>query len=180
MKASENLTNLVLQASYRNMAGEASGLVRELFAYVGLFLIGSDLDVDDVTSRFFDALFPLVYNRLVNLGHVTPGYAECVRSARRDLTPFGASPGLLANQIGRSGVEGRVLLQALHLGVEVINTTDHLVFSRECRKALLRMQYCPHCHGFTLSKPCMGYCLNVMRGCLASMAEVTLALLFYT
>uniref|UniRef100_A0A8C7KJ09 Glypican 5a n=1 Tax=Oncorhynchus kisutch TaxID=8019 RepID=A0A8C7KJ09_ONCKI len=174
IKASENHTNLVLQASYRNMAGEASGLVRELFTDVGLFLLGSELNVDDITSRFFDALFPLVYHHLINpsLSRVTPGYAECVRSARRDLSPFGAAPGVLANQIGRSGVGGRVLLQALHLGVEVINTTDHLVFSRECRRALLRMQYCPHCHGLTLSKPCMGYCLNVMRGCLASMAEV--------
>ena len=26
--------------------------------------------------------------------------------------------------------------------------------------------------GLTQSKPCMGYCLNVVRGCLASMAEV--------
>lgn len=26
--------------------------------------------------------------------------------------------------------------------------------------------------GFTQSEPCMGYCLNVMRGCLASMAEI--------
>uniref|UniRef100_A0A8K9XX14 Glypican 5a n=1 Tax=Oncorhynchus mykiss TaxID=8022 RepID=A0A8K9XX14_ONCMY len=174
IKASENHTNLVLQASYRNMAGEASGLVRELFTDVGLFLLGSELNVDDITSRFFDALFPLVYHHLINpsLSRVTPGYAECVRTARRDLSPFGAAPGVLANQIGRSGVGGRVLLQALHLGVEVINTTDHLVFSRECRRALLRMQYCPHCHGLTLSKPCMGYCLNVMRGCLASMAEV--------
>uniref|UniRef100_A0A4W5KRU5 Glypican 5a n=1 Tax=Hucho hucho TaxID=62062 RepID=A0A4W5KRU5_9TELE len=174
MKASENHTLLVLQASYRTMAGEASGLVRELFTDVGLFLLGSKLNVDDITSRFFDSLFPLVYNHLINpsLNHVTPGYAECVRSARRDLNPFGAAPGVLANQIGRSGVGGRVSLQALHLGVEVINTTDHLVFSRECRRALLRMQYCPHCHGLTLSKPCMGYCLNVMRGCLASVAEV--------
>uniref|UniRef100_A0AAZ3Q6D2 Glypican 5a n=1 Tax=Oncorhynchus tshawytscha TaxID=74940 RepID=A0AAZ3Q6D2_ONCTS len=176
IKASENHTNLVLQASYRNMAGEASGLVRELFTDVGLFLLGSELNIDDITSRFFDALFPLVYHHLINpsLSRVTPGYAECVRSARRDLSPFGAAPGVLANQIGRSGVGGRVLLQALHLGIEVINTTDHLVFSRECRRALLRMQYCPHCHGLTLSKPCMGYCLNVMRGCLASMAEVDL------
>ncbi|KAM9396104.1 glypican-5a [Salvelinus alpinus] len=174
MKASENHTNLLLQASYRNMAGEASGLVRELFTDVGLFLLGSELNVDDITSRFFDALFPLVYNHLIDpgLSRVTPGYAECVRSARRDLTPFGAAPGVLADQIGRSGVGGRVLLQALHLGVEVINTTDHLAFSRECRRALLRMQYCPHCHGLTLSQPCMGYCLNVMRGCLASVAEV--------
>ncbi|XP_010885131.2 glypican-5a isoform X2 [Esox lucius] len=174
MKAAENQTNVVLQASYRNMAVEASGPVRELFTDIGLFLLGSELNIDDITRRFFDSLFPLVYNHLINpdLSHIAPGYAECVRAARRSLAPFGASPGILANQIGRSGVGGRVLLQALHLGIEVINTTDHLAFSRECRRALLRMQFCPHCQGLTQSKPCMGFCLNVMRGCLASMAEV--------
>lgn len=32
--------------------------------------------------------------------------------------------------------------------------------------------YFPPLQGLTQSKPCMGYCLNVMRGCLASMAEI--------
>ncbi|KAK7913267.1 hypothetical protein WMY93_013478 [Mugilogobius chulae] len=40
------------------------------------------------------------------------------------------------------------------------------------QRALLKMHYCPHCQGLTESKPCMGYCLNVMRGCLASLAEI--------
>ncbi|KAJ8003361.1 hypothetical protein DPEC_G00147540 [Dallia pectoralis] len=174
MKAAENQTIMLLQASYRNLANEASGPVGEFFTDIGLFLLGSELNIDDITRRFFDSLFPLVYSHLINpaLSHIAPGYAECVRSARRSLTPFGPTPGILANQIWRSGVGGRVLLQALHLGIEVINTTDHMVFSRECRRALLRMQYCPHCQGLTRSKPCMGLCLNVMRGCLASIAEV--------
>ncbi|KAL1021686.1 hypothetical protein UPYG_G00016540 [Umbra pygmaea] len=174
IRAAENHTNMVLQASYGHLASEASVPVRELFTDVGLFLLGSELNVEDITRRFFDALFPLVYNHLINpgLSHIAPGYAECVRATRRNLAPFGDTPGILANQIGRSGVGGRVLLQALHLGIEVINTTDHLAFSRDCRRALLRMQYCPHCQGLTQSKPCMGYCLNVVRGCLASMAEV--------
>ncbi|KAK5915477.1 hypothetical protein CesoFtcFv8_001063 [Champsocephalus esox] len=170
----ENHTNVVLQASYRSMADQAVGPVRELFTDISLFLLGSELSVDDLVQRFFDALFPLVYNHLINpgLSDISPSYAECVRSSRRDVRPFAAAPGLLADQIARSGVSGKLLIQALHLGIEVINTTDHLQLSRECRRALLKMHYCPHCQGLTQSKPCMGYCLNVMRGCLASMAEI--------
>ncbi|KAK5874119.1 hypothetical protein PBY51_019094 [Eleginops maclovinus] len=174
MRQAENYTHVVLQESYRSMADQAVGPVRELFTDISLFLLGSELSVDDLVQRFFDALFPLVYNHLINPGltDISPSYAECVRSSRRDLRPFAAVPGLLADQISRSGVSGKLLLQALHLGIEVINTTDHLQLSRECRRAMLKMHYCPHCQGLTQSKPCMGYCLNVMRGCLASMAEI--------
>ncbi|XP_008290837.1 glypican-5a [Stegastes partitus] len=174
MRQAENHTFAVLHQSYHNMADEAMGAVRELFTDIGLFLLGSELNIDELVQRFFDALFPLVYNHLINpgLSDISPGYAECVRSLSRDVRPFGGAPGLLADQIARSGVSGKLLLQALHLGIEVINTTDHLQLSRECRRALLKMHFCPHCQGLTQSKPCMGYCLNVMRGCLASMAEI--------
>lgn len=138
---------MVLQASYRSMADQAVGPVRELFTDISLFLLGSELSVDDLVHRFFDALFPLVYNHLINpgLSDISPSYAECVRSSRRDVRPFAVAPGLLADQIARSGVSGKLLIQALHLGIEVINTTDHLQLSRECRRALLKMHYCPHC-----------------------------------
>ncbi|XP_037548875.1 glypican-5a [Nematolebias whitei] len=174
MRQGENYTNAFLQASYQKMADQAAGPVGELFTDIGLFLLGSELDVDGFVQRFFDGLFPLVYGHITNpgVGHLSPVYAECVRSINRNIRPFGAVPDLLADQITRSGVSGRLLLQALHLSIEVINTTDHLQLSRECRRALLKMHYCPHCQGLTESKPCMGYCLNVMRGCLASMAEI--------
>uniref|UniRef100_A0A1A8MFV3 Glypican 5 n=5 Tax=Nothobranchius TaxID=28779 RepID=A0A1A8MFV3_9TELE len=174
MRQAENYTNAMLQVSYQKMFDQASETVRELFTDVGLFLLGSELNVGEFVQRFFDALFPLVYSHYINPGvdDLSPVHAECVRSVSRDVRPFGAAPDLLADQITRSGVSGRLLLQALHLGIEVINTTDHLQLSRECRRALLKMLYCPHCQGLTQSKPCMGYCLNVMRGCLASMAEI--------
>ncbi|PWA19012.1 hypothetical protein CCH79_00005010, partial [Gambusia affinis] len=174
MRQAENHTNVVLQVSYQKIADPAAGSVRELFTDVGLFLLGSELNVDEFVQRFFDALFPLVYNHYISpgVGDTSPGYTECVRSLNRVIKPFGTVPDLFADQIATSGVSGKLLLQALHLGIEVINTTDHLQPSRECRRALLKMQYCPHCQGITHSKPCMGYCLNVMRGCLASMAEI--------
>lgn len=174
MKQAENHTISVLQDSYRNMARHVVEPVRELFTDIDLYLLGSELSVEDMVQRFFDSLFPLVYNYVISpgLGDLPPAHAECLRGARRDLRPFGPAPGVLTEQIWRSGMSGKLLLQALHLGIEVINTTDHLQLSRECRRALLKMHYCPHCQGLMESRPCMGYCLNVMRGCLASLAEI--------
>lgn len=147
MRQAENHTNIVLQVSHQKIADHAAGSVRELFTDVGLFLLGSELNVEEFVQRFFDALLPLVYNLYINPGvsDTSPGYSECVRSLNRIIKPFGALPELLADQIATSGFSGKLLLQALHLGIEVINTTDHLQLSRECRRALLKMQYCPHC-----------------------------------
>lgn len=174
VRQAENHTHTVLLHTYRDLASPAAAPVGEFFTDVGLFVLGSELSLEEASHRFFDALFPLVYERLVEpgLSRLSPAYSECVRAACRDLVPYGGAPGRLATHISRASLPGRVFLQALHLGIEVINTTDHIQLSRECRRGLLRMSYCPHCQGLTASKPCMGYCLNVVRGCLASLAEV--------
>lgn len=147
MKQAENQTNAVLRQSFRSTAAEAAGPVHDLFTVIGLFLTGSELSIDEPVQQFFDALFPPVYGRLVHplLGDLSTGFAECVRSSRRAVRPFGATPAVLTAQIVQSGVAGKLFLQALHLGIEVINTTDHLQMSRECKRALLKMHYCPFC-----------------------------------
>lgn len=147
MRQAENHTNVILREAYQNMADEAAGPVREFFTDISLFLMGSELNTDELVQQFFEALFPLVYSQLINPGpgDLSSGFNECVRSSCRDIRPFGATPSILTEQISRSGFLGKLFLQALHLGIEVINTTDHLQLSRECRRALLKMHYCPHC-----------------------------------
>uniref|UniRef100_A0A8C4SW41 Glypican 5a n=1 Tax=Erpetoichthys calabaricus TaxID=27687 RepID=A0A8C4SW41_ERPCA len=156
------------------MAAEASTAVKELFTDIGLFVLNSELSIEESLHRFFDGLFPLVYNHLINPGltDIAVDYSECLRMARKDLSPFGIIPKISVGHMVKSLVPSRIFLQALNLGIEVINTTDHLQYTKECHRALLKMQYCPHCQGLTQSKPCMGYCLNVIRGCLASMVEI--------
>ncbi|XP_067149342.1 glypican-5 isoform X3 [Apteryx mantelli] len=176
IKLAENYTSTLFCNTHRNMAVEAATHVQEFFTDIGLFIFGTDISTEDFVNRFFDTLFPVVYSHMINPGlrDVSLEYAECLRMATRDIRPFGNVPKIVARQMGRSLLPSRTFLQALNLGIEVINTTDHLHFSKDCSRALLRMQYCPHCQGLTLSKPCMGYCLNVVRGCLANMAEVDL------
>ncbi|XP_036988398.2 glypican-5 [Artibeus jamaicensis] len=174
IRQAENYTSILFCNTYRNMALEAATSVQEFFTDVGLYLFGADVNPEEFVNRFFDSLFPLVYNHLINPGVTDSSleYSECIRMARRDISPFGNIPQRVMGQMGRSLLPSRTFLQALNLGIEVINTTDHLHFSKECGRGLLRMQYCPQCQGLMLSKPCMGYCLNVVRGCLAHMAEL--------
>uniref|UniRef100_A0A8C3N7U5 Uncharacterized protein n=1 Tax=Geospiza parvula TaxID=87175 RepID=A0A8C3N7U5_GEOPR len=176
IRLAENYTSTLFCNAYRNMAAEAAVHVQEFFTDVGLFLFGTDASTEEFVNRFFDTLFPVVYNHVINPGptDISLEYAECLRAARGDIRPFGNIPKKALGQMARSLLPSRTFLQALNLGVEVINTTDHLHLSRECSRALLRMQYCPHCQGLMLSKPCMGYCLNIIRGCLANVAEVDL------
>ncbi|TSK53749.1 Glypican-5 [Bagarius yarrelli] len=172
-----NHTLSLLYIAYEPIAAESRPLVHTLFADLALYLRGND-DVSVVRSvrRFFDELFPLVYRHLVNPGLASSTWSaegtECLRATRHDLNPFGPHPQALAHGLARVLGVGRSLMQALTVGVEVINASESAGMAKECGRAIVRMQFCSHCKGLTLIRPCQGLCLNVMRGCLAGLAEL--------
>ncbi|NXM90337.1 GPC5 protein, partial [Oenanthe oenanthe] len=174
LRFAENRTSSLFETAYRPMAKEAAEPVKELFTDISLYILGSETTVESAVLRFFDSLFPLVYSRLINPGitDLSEDYTECLRLTRQDINPFGHYSKNMVTELSKSLWASRMLSQALSLGIEVINTTEHAAVSKECSRALVRMQYCPHCQGLTLIRPCVGYCLNVMRGCLASVAEL--------
>lgn len=174
MRHARNFTNSMFRTHYQSMGPRALKFVGELFTDVSLYILGSDISVNDMINEFFDSLFPLVYSHLINPGFPDPSVemTECLRAARRDLKVFGNYPKTMMTQVSKSLQTTRVFLQALNLGIEVINTTDHLKFSKDCGRALLKMWYCSHCQGLLLAKPCAGYCSVVMQGCLAGVVEI--------
>ncbi|XP_053368571.1 glypican-5b isoform X1 [Clarias gariepinus] len=172
-----NHTLSLLDLAYKPIAPESRPLVSALFSDLALYLHGND-DVSVVRSvrRFFDELFPLVYRHLVNPGLASSTWsaegAECLRATRQDLNPFGPHPQALGHGLARVLGVGRSLMQALTVGVEVLNASESAGMAKDCGKAIVRMQFCSHCKGLTLIRPCQGLCLNVMRGCLAGFAEL--------
>lgn len=163
-----------LKVLYGDLALPAFSHLAELFTDVGLYVLGVECNLDKVADRFFYELFPLVYDQLEvpGMAHLDPVYKECVQAVGRRVTAYGNIPKRLAFLLKNALVAERVFLQAMHSAVEVVDTTDHAQLSHECRLALMRMRYCPLCQALTDSKACIGYCLNVLRGCLASLAEV--------
>lgn len=152
-------------------------------------LVTADLNLEESVTTFFANLFPLVYHHAVNphLRDFSSDYKSCLRATISEIQPFGDIPRQLAHGVAKTMEATRVLLQALNLGAEVLNSTDTLLMTdsvdgsggvngaqwSECHTALLRMSYCPTCQGLTRAglKPCSGYCLNVLRGCLTQHAS---------
>ncbi|XP_053130268.1 glypican-3 [Hemicordylus capensis] len=174
VRHARNYTNTMFRNYYRNLAARAFKSVGEFFTDISLYILGSDINVNDMIDEFFDSLFPLVYSHLINPGFPSPSAetAECLRLSRRDLKVFGSLPKVMMTQISKSLQVTRVFLQALNLGIEVVNTTDYLKFSKDCGRALLKMWYCSHCQDLLMAKPCGGFCGVVLQGCLASVVEI--------
>ncbi|XP_053565837.1 glypican-5-like isoform X2 [Bombina bombina] len=174
IRVATNHTMALFHSTYLLLAPDVEDPIKELFTDISLYILGEEIPVEGAVSRFFDALFPLVYNRLLNpdMASLSEEYLECLRLTRKDINPFGSYPSAAVTNLSKSLWASRMMNKALSLAVQVINTTEHAGLTKECIRALVRMQYCPHCQGFTLIRPCVGYCLNVMRGCLASLADL--------
>lgn len=135
-------------------------------------------------SVFFTELFPLAYHHSADIStkDFSMDYKECLKKSIEIISPFADIPSQIASSLSKSLEATRMLLQAFHTGSEVLNTTDSLLIGEqstsnaECHDALVRMTYCPKCQGMTKhTKPCSGYCLNVLRGCIAKyVAELDL------
>ncbi|XP_036971101.1 glypican-5-like isoform X1 [Acanthopagrus latus] len=178
-----NLTGTLFDSAYSALASDCRPLVFHLFSSIKRHLSGdSNSSLDHAVRRFYNDLFPLVYRRLLNPGfgrtspqsHSPPSAYrdDCLRMTRQDVSPFGPHPRLLVSSLSRALGAGRALSRLLRLAGEVVNATEKATLSRECGRGLVRMQYCSHCRGLTLIRPCTGLCVNIMRGCLMGVSEL--------
>ncbi|XP_041792039.1 glypican-5-like [Chelmon rostratus] len=178
-----NLTGTLFDSAYSALASDCRPLVFQLFSSIKRHLSGeSNSSLDNTVRRFYNDLFPLVYRRLLNpgIGHTSPqsysspstNHDDCLRMTRHDVSPFGPHPRLLVSSLSRALGPGRALSRLLRMAGEVVNATEKATLSRECGRGLVRMQYCSHCRGLTLIRPCTGLCVNIMRGCLMGVSEL--------
>ncbi|KAJ3588498.1 hypothetical protein NHX12_012090, partial [Muraenolepis orangiensis] len=171
LRHGRNSSLVMLRSDFPGLVPGAQGSVAHLFLDVSLYILGSDSTVDHMVSSFFGRLFPLTYRRLLG-GGASAGSEECLRGAWKDSAAFGPYPKLMMTRLSRSLLATRVFLQALNLGIEVVNTTNHLRPGRDCGRSLLRLWYCPQCQALLGVPVCQGFCQAVMQGCLGGAAEV--------
>ncbi|XP_073677320.1 glypican-3 [Garra rufa] len=172
LRLGRNSTLTLLREEFPGLGAGASGAVTQLFLEMSLYILGSDANVNDMVSTFFSRLFPFTYRRLLGNGAVAGISEECLRGAWRGTSAFGSFPKMMMTRLSRSLLATRVFLQALNLGIEVVNTTQHLRAGRDCGRSLLKLWYCPHCQGLLEARPCRPLCVSTMGACLGGAAEV--------
>uniref|UniRef100_A0A8C9W7Q6 Glypican-3 n=2 Tax=Scleropages formosus TaxID=113540 RepID=A0A8C9W7Q6_SCLFO len=164
LRHGRNSTLAMLRAEFPDLGGGVGAAVGQLFLDISLYILGSDASVDDMVTAFFGRLFPPAYRRLLGGGGAVS--EECLREAWAGAGAFGSHPKLMMTRLSRSLPAARTFLQALNLGIEVVNTTQHLRPSRDCSRALLRLWLCPRCLGLPPAPPCPALCPSLMQGCL--------------
>ncbi|KAK2868486.1 hypothetical protein Q7C36_000357 [Tachysurus vachellii] len=164
----------LFESSYTSLTSRIGPHVTSLFSSLSNFIQDtSNISVDATVYSFYDNLFLLVHNHIIKPGIVEDSnLSECLRATRQDVNPFGQHAQAMVEELAGAMQAARALTRAFYMGEELMNVTEMAPLTNECARALLKMQYCPHCQGLTLIRPCPEFCLNVMRGCLANVAEI--------
>ncbi|CAH1279129.1 unnamed protein product [Diabrotica balteata] len=192
-RQSENKTLLLFLQVYRKLASVSRQPIETLYTDIRNYIWINTTDAKPTVSPeeivnsvnvFFEELFPLAYRHSADISDkdLTPNYKDCLKKSIENISPFGDIPKQIGLSLSKSLEATRLLLQAFRIGSEVLNTTDTLLIDEhssdnsECHDALLKMTYCPKCLGlWKHTKPCSGYCLNVLRGCITKyVAELDL------
>lgn len=137
----------------------------------------SDDALEQMIEKFFVNLFPVAYHHAVHSSQndgETPfkdfhiDYKNCLTHTFSQLQPFGDIPSRISRSVVQSVSAANVLLRALKNGSQVLDGLQHIpsdTLTKDCRKSLMKLNYCASCkgHNHHHSKPCYGYCTNVMR-----------------
>ncbi|KAK2580718.1 hypothetical protein KPH14_011346 [Odynerus spinipes] len=191
VKQSENKTMTLFDQVYRSMAEQSKPSIRALYRAMMDYVSPSNTPdtlqqpltreiLHDRFIEFFTRLFPVAYHDAVNRGKedFSEKFKACLNETMDEVQPFGDVPKQISKLVGKSLEATRVLIQALTLGKTVLARTDSVLFygsspqQEACYNALFRMTYCPRCNGIAATtRPCSGFCTNVMRGCLTESAS---------
>ena len=173
----ENQTGHQLTDWYSIPWSEHRLAISNLFVDIEEYIQFNHRTIPNSISKFFDDIFPVMFKNTIYHGtseSFTHHFHHCLSNHRKEIQPkpFSDYPERIGRNLNSGLTLARAYLEALHVVMETINTTDALILEEECKHAVTRMQYCSHCRGFVDVKPCNGFCLDVMRGCLSKMAEI--------
>lgn len=139
----------------------------------------TDDRVSRTTESFFARLFPYVYQATLtrNRRQLDADYKRCLETRMDSILPAMDAVRGLERDLSATLEATKALIAALELGARTLNATNLATLvepsfaGSRCSDALLHMTYCGLCAGHAPSvKPCAGFCLNVVRGCIAQQA----------
>ena len=145
-------------------------LLDEFFSYLNSFPFLSDIcDLSQYVDSVMDDIFDFVYSGQsgTNLKDTHP---ECYRNVSHQIMESLNEE--LFMKLERQVYNLDLIYRALLISEEVLGSLRKHRFSSECTKPLTQLQNCAQCTGYFSFKPCLFYCINVLRGCFADVADI--------
>ncbi|CAK8687043.1 unnamed protein product [Clavelina lepadiformis] len=158
-KADENILNAIADTLYGNV----------IIAKDAVALDDVIREVPDAIRRFFDEIFLLKFEQHTSQP-LNIEQRQCVRRFSFDHYQYLSS--VMKKSLLDSLRKASLFVRALESANNALSISEDALVSEECKRALVKMEYCSHCYGLTLLKPCQGLCTNIVRGCLVGLTEM--------
>uniref|UniRef100_A0A3Q2Z832 Glypican-1 n=1 Tax=Hippocampus comes TaxID=109280 RepID=A0A3Q2Z832_HIPCM len=159
-------------STWRSFYSQNSLVFNELYTDLRHYYRGSSLNLEEALNEFWARLLERLFFHANKQYSIGDDYLECVSKQLETLHPFGEVPRDLKMKVTRTFVAARSFVQGLVVSGEVVRRVSQVPLSQECMRAIMRMTYCPHCRGMASARPCVNYCSNVLKGCLANQADL--------
>ncbi|CAD5233244.1 unnamed protein product [Bursaphelenchus xylophilus] len=134
----------------------------------------SSASLKSALGSLFRKVFLTEFSLMNPMRDVSNAERHCMARLQSQLKPFGQIPAKLAIILERMFLGWKFVTSSLEKASELlIRISDKMVLQKECVSKLIAMRQCHVCSGAgPEAKPCMGYCLNVLNGCFAEIAEI--------
>lgn len=182
-KFEEFFTELLIQSKlkFHHLFQKTYGIIYErnsdvfidFFKDLEEYYDNGEVNLEEALQSFFTKLYQRMFTVFNAQHNFDSTYLSCVSQTMKKLQPFGDVPKKLTEQLRRSFVASRTFAQALLEGKQIVNKISKIQPKEECVRALTKMSNCPACQGLPDVQPCRGYCINVMKGCLAFHSELS-------
>ncbi len=147
------------------------GDFEELFSYLLQFVFHFDFcPLESHLQAHARMLFRLTYHMQGGKNYSTPEEMECFENVSISFVqPYvNKLKDLLEVQLS----DLKLFMDSIKMAEEVAKAVQGHTFSPECVDSLMRLKYCAYCGGFVLFKPCLFFCINTLRGCMADVADI--------
>lgn len=149
-------------------------LFDKFFSYLSGFPFTSDIcSLNQELEEVMVELFNFVYDiQLIKNGgrSLQKSHRECYYNVSTEIMENVYEE--LFIKLERQVYNLDLIQRAMQLSGTIIESLSHHQFSHECTKPLTQLQNCGHCSGYSKFKPCLFYCINLLRGCFADIADV--------
>ncbi|XP_050431744.1 glypican-6-like [Adelges cooleyi] len=160
----------MFKKTYGMMYEQNSYLFQDLFRDLEKYYDSGNSNIIEVLENFFSVLCQKMFTVMNSQYTFDSKYLVCVSESMAEVAPFGDVPDKLSAPLKRSFVASRTYVQALKIAGDILANINKMMPTQECLLGFTRMTQCPACKDtefFQDSRACNGYCLNVMKGCLA-------------
>ena len=152
-------------------------MFNDFFSYLSSFAITSDLcDLSLELNAIMLKLFTHVYegqqdqDKLEADEDLRQTHPQCYRNVSMQIMENFYND--LFNKLERQLYNLDLIYRAMEMSETVLERLKTHQFSSECIKPMTQLQNCGQCSGFYTFKPCLFYCINVFRGCLADVVDI--------